>query len=95
MRPDSVLARRRFLALSASTVGAAALGLSPFGRLLAQAGLPAGRIAGFGPLAPVADATTGLPLLKLPAGFSYRSFGWSTTRESGISDSMNRRISPP
>ncbi|MCZ8063904.1 alkaline phosphatase PhoX [Silanimonas sp.] len=79
MRPDPVLARRRFLALSASTVGAAALGLSPFGRLLAQAGLPAGRIAGFGPLAPVADATTGLPLLKLPAGFSYRSFGWSTT----------------
>lgn len=82
MRPDPVLARRRFLALSASTVGAAALGLSPFGRLLAHAGLPAGRIAGFGPLAPVADATTGLPLLKLPAGFSYRSFGWATTAMS-------------
>ena len=77
MRSDPVLARRRFLALSASSVGAAALGLSPFGRLLAHAGLPAGRIAGFGPLAPVADATTGLPLLKLPAGFSYRTFGWS------------------
>ena len=31
----------------------------------------------FGRLAPVADLTTGLPLLQLPRGFSYRSFGWS------------------
>jgi hypothetical protein len=79
MRSDPVLARRRFLALSASVAGAAALGLSPFGQLLAKAGLPTGRIAGFGPLSPVADATTGLPLLMLPEGFSYRTFGWSTT----------------
>ena len=28
-------------------------------------------------LRPVADATTGLPLLKLPGGFSYQSFGWT------------------
>jgi hypothetical protein len=79
MRSDPVLARRRFLALSASVAGAAALGLSPFGQLLAKAGLPHGRIAGFGPLSPVADATTGLPLLMLPEGFSYRTFGWVTT----------------
>ncbi|MCU0624563.1 MAG: PhoX family protein, partial [Gemmatimonadaceae bacterium] len=79
MRADPVLARRRFLALSAATAGAATLGLSPFGRLLAQAGLPKGRVAGFGPLAPVADAATGLPLLLLPEGFRYRSFGWSNT----------------
>ena len=32
--------------------------------------------AGYGPLAPAADQTTGLPLLALPAGFSYVSFGW-------------------
>ncbi|QGW64496.1 DUF839 domain-containing protein [Lysobacter soli] len=31
----------------------------------------------YGPLAPVADRSTGLPLLQLPRGFSYRSFGWS------------------
>jgi uncharacterized protein len=31
----------------------------------------------YGPLTPVADATTGLPLLRLPAGFSYTSFGWT------------------
>lgn len=31
----------------------------------------------YGPIAPVNDLTTGLPLLKLPAGFSYKSFGWT------------------
>lgn len=30
----------------------------------------------YGALSPVIDDTTGLPLLKLPAGFAYRSFGW-------------------
>ena len=30
----------------------------------------------YGALAPVADEETGLPLLKLPEGFRYRSFGW-------------------
>jgi secreted PhoX family phosphatase len=34
----------------------------------------------YGPLAPVADRTTGLPLLQLPRGFNYRSFGWSGDR---------------
>lgn len=29
------------------------------------------------PLQAVADATTGLPLLRLPPGFRYRSFGWT------------------
>ena len=31
----------------------------------------------YGPLAPVADGTTGLPLLHLPEGFRYVSFGWT------------------
>ncbi len=30
----------------------------------------------YGPVAPVADLSTGLPLIALPAGFSYRSHGW-------------------
>jgi secreted PhoX family phosphatase len=30
----------------------------------------------YGPIAPVNDITTGLPLLQLPPGFSYKSFGW-------------------
>ncbi len=39
-----------------------------------QHGRPA---AGYGPLRPVADEATGLPLLMLPEGFRYRSFGWA------------------
>ncbi len=31
----------------------------------------------YGPLAPVNDLSTGLPLLMLPAGFSYKSYGWT------------------
>jgi len=31
----------------------------------------------YGPIAPVNDLTTGLPLLQLPAGFTYKSFGWT------------------
>jgi secreted PhoX family phosphatase len=30
----------------------------------------------YGPIGPVNDMTTGLPLLQLPPGFSYKSFGW-------------------
>lgn len=31
----------------------------------------------YGPLAPVVDETTGLPLLNLPSGFTYKSYGWT------------------
>lgn len=34
----------------------------------------------YGALAPVADQSTGLPLLLLPAGFSYTSFAWTGDR---------------
>lgn len=30
----------------------------------------------YGPIAPVNDLSTGLPLLQLPAGFAYKSYGW-------------------
>lgn len=33
--------------------------------------------APYGPIAPVNDQVTGLPLLQLPAGFTYKSFGWT------------------
>lgn len=32
---------------------------------------------GYGPVAPVADDATGLPLLELPKGFTYTSYGWT------------------
>ena len=31
----------------------------------------------YGPTAPVNDLTTGLPLIQLPAGFVYKSYGWT------------------
>jgi secreted PhoX family phosphatase len=34
----------------------------------------------YGALAPVADRATGLPLLQLPAGFSYSSYAWAGDR---------------
>lgn len=68
-RPD----RRRLLhALTlASLSPLAAAFTAP--ALARQRSLPT---AGYGPLRPVADETTGLPLLQLPEGFRYRSFGW-------------------
>ena len=69
-------ARRRFLRFGAAA-GAGGLALSPLGRLLASAGTP-GDGVGYGPLKPVRDLNTGLPLLMLPKGFTYRSFGWTS-----------------
>lgn len=35
---------------------------------------------GYGELSPVKDETTGLPLIQLPPGFRYLSFGWTGTK---------------
>ena len=43
---------------------------------LAANGATARVASPYGPIAPVNDMTTGLPLLQLPAGFTYKSFGW-------------------
>ena len=69
----SLLNRRDFLGLGAAAT------LSLFGQRLAYAepGKPIPESPGYGPLARVKDLTTGLPLIDLPEGFSYRSFGWS------------------
>ena len=61
----------------AAGVAAASL---PFDAFVARGALaaPAGRGgAGYGPLYPTKDMTTGLELLKLPRGFEYMSFGWT------------------
>lgn len=68
--------RRRLLRGGAASL----LALSPIGQALARAavGTETGKLGtGYGPLQPVADEATGLPLLLLPPGFSYRSFGWA------------------
>jgi secreted PhoX family phosphatase len=72
--PMSLLSRRSFLAAAAGLPFAAPLHAL---WVRSQAGLRVRGHLGYGPLAPVADATTGLALLELPAGFRYVTFGWS------------------
>lgn len=73
--PHWSLSRRGFLK---SAVGAAAAVAMPFSVL----GSGAARAVqlpyspDYGPLLPTPDQTTGLNLLRLPAGFKYWSFGW-------------------
>ena len=70
------LNRRAFLQSGGSAMGAVVLA-APLARLHASEHRPPASSNGYGPIAPVADRTTGLPLLKLPAGFSYQTFGWT------------------
>ena len=88
------LDRRAFLSLAGAACGAA-----PFHALACRAArrdVPPSLVdsasspsqVGYGPLAPVRDETTGLPLLHLPAGFRYRSFGW-------IGDPLERGLATP
>ena len=68
------LSRRSFL----RTAGAAAFA-TPLDALRSrlEAGVVARSELGYGPLHLVDDATTGLPLLELPEGFRYMTFGWA------------------
>lgn len=79
----ALIRRRQFLAGSAAMSSGIALA-GVFGGLASgQAKAMKGARRGpkhhrvFGPIAPVADRATGLPLLALPKGFSYTSFGWT------------------
>lgn len=71
--------RRSFLKSAAAATAAI-----PFTALIARTsaqdhtgGLRRGQTAGYGPLFATEDRTTGLPLLMLPEGFKYLSFGWT------------------
>ena len=74
--------RRQLLKGSAAMMAMGAMGSlgGLYSRQASAAGDPT-RLAPvpspYGPLAPVADAVTGLPLLQLPPGFSYSTFAWS------------------
>lgn len=80
-RLDPTLSRRSLLRGSAAWLGAAAFPTAVQALLARQAaaGRPRGGSAAspYGPLVPALDQTTGLPLLRLPRGFTYRSFGWT------------------
>ncbi len=74
--------RRGFIG---GVVAAAAAGtvVSPFGALGARAASDPASVrrhhkgSDYGPLSPVRDEATGLPLLLLPKGFDYISYGWT------------------
>jgi len=76
------LGRRAFLQTAAAAGIGVALG-GPFSALAARTASAApGKAkksdgAGYGPLLPARDQTTGLKLLLLPRGFQYLSFGWT------------------
>src|SRR5918996_3799596 len=72
--------RRSLLRYGATAAGASALA-GPLFSLFARQVQATTRLEAikspYGPVAPVRDQTTGLPLLQLPGGFRYQSFGWS------------------
>ena len=69
--------RRQFIARLSQGLTAAAIG-SAFGELSGRIGLANTIIRErFGRLRETIDVTTGLPLLKLPEGFRYCSYGWT------------------
>lgn len=62
--------------IKGSAIGAASIAFGALAaRKAAAAELP--YTDDYGPIAPVNDLTTGLPLISLPAGFSYRTYGWT------------------
>jgi hypothetical protein len=72
---SSRFSRRRFLSGSATLVSTLAAWQA---RGAAAAARESRHVPGpYGPLRPVADLETGLPLVQLPEGFEYRSFSWT------------------
>ena len=74
--------RRRFLQGSASLAAAQGviglLGAVSMRNAVAATGKQTVQaVSPYGPIAPVLDGSTGLPLLSLPEGFEYKSFGWT------------------
>lgn len=71
--------RREFLAAGLLGAGTISLGLVAYARFLRGGG--AEPLAEYrGPLRLTPDETTGLPLLRLPEGFRYRTFSWAGTK---------------
>lgn len=84
---DPINTARRGLLKGGSAAIAAAFGgpIAALATRVAEAAQPGCVAAGasalmdspYGPAAPVNDLVTGLPLIELPAGFSYKSYGWT------------------
>jgi secreted PhoX family phosphatase len=75
-------ARRTLLQASGAAVASTIAGtLSALHTRHAQAATAGKQLASvaspYGPIAPAMDVSTGLELLQLPAGFTYKSYGWT------------------
>lgn len=70
--------RRGLLRRGLASAGTLAV-LRPWEALLGRVarGAPVPSADGYGPLEPVEDETTGLPLVALPRGFRYLTYGWA------------------
>jgi secreted PhoX family phosphatase len=68
--PQPIVNRREFM--KGGVAGAAAISLAAMAH-----SANAAFSSDYGPVMPVADEVTGLPLLQLPAGFKYWSYGWT------------------
>jgi len=86
MNDMSVMNRRGVLKTGAATAAAVPVATALTGLMAKNAMAAVSGTTGeatsvaaspYGPLAPVNCLNTGLPLLQLPKGFSYRSFGWT------------------
>lgn len=82
-QPHDVSSSRRTLLKGGSAAIAAAFGgpVAALASRVAEASCQAGPASSlvaspYGAIAPVADQTTGLPILQLPPGFSYKTYGW-------------------
>lgn len=71
--------RRQFLTTSLLSAGGISLGLLAFARYRVGGKSPA-FTEPLGALRAVEDESTGLPLLRLPEGFRYKSVSWAGTR---------------
>jgi secreted PhoX family phosphatase len=78
------VSRRRFIGQFTRTGAALAMAgpLEAFARRVHDGVGPPIADVGYGPLLPVRDETTGLPLVSLPKGFKCISFGWTGDRLS-------------
>jgi uncharacterized protein len=80
LRPVSRRPARRSVLKGSAALAVASIA-APLAALSARQAMAQGELAPvdspYGPIAPVNELTTGLPLLQLPQGFKYKSFGWT------------------
>ena len=93
---SNVVNRRAFLKGGAGLVGGAVLaktlgGLSTARVEAAQCAAVGSNLSPWGAIGPTLDPETGLNLIHLPPGFSYRSYGWT----GDLMDDENKTPTPP